>query len=626
MSRPTRPTLRFTALAGALAALALPAAARAAVFPAEPIDGPTNDLVSVGDLDLARDGTGAVAYVKRDGGVEHVYASRMVGGAFTAPERLDAALPTASSQPAVAASDGGRVAVAFVSGGTLWTSLRPTANAPFGAPQPIAAGGTDPSVDMSINGVAYVSYTAPGASAADVRVARLARDATQFVAVDGVLDIDPAREAGVGVGRSHVAISADGTAVVTWAEADHAWARRVFGTRISQAPQDLNVNDVQGLTGGGTADAVTIDIEDDSSYAWAVFRQRFSDGRSHVVARRLVGSAFEAPTLVDGLGVPGGADATELAIELNGRGEGIAATGAGAAGVFGAILHEDTFFPASRLGGGTNVSHPAVGIAENNDAFAAWLPGDGTTHLRSFDIDPTKRTPPPPGPESVLSRPELGPVDPDGGMDMAVNRAGDAAAVFVQAGADGRRLVYGVYDRPPGSLRTYTTSKFRKLARPLLSWQSSFDLWGAPAYQVLVDDQVVGQTTDTKLTPLAPVPDGMHSWKVIATDRRGQSATAPARPLRIDTLAPELTFSVTGAKRKGKPVTVRVKVADGSLATPAGSGVKLVRIAFGDGSFVLGRTGVHRYAKGGAVTVTVAASDVAGNGVTLTKRITIKKK
>src|SRR3954454_20157077 len=94
----------------ALAALT-PAQARAQanVFPGEVIDGPSADLVSVGDLDVARDGTGAVAYVRRDGGVEHIYASRLVHGGFGGPERVDAGLDTPGSQPAVAASDSGRV-------------------------------------------------------------------------------------------------------------------------------------------------------------------------------------------------------------------------------------------------------------------------------------------------------------------------------------------------------------------------------------------------------------------------------------------------------------------------------------------------------------------------------------
>ncbi|MDQ3631741.1 MAG: PKD domain-containing protein, partial [Actinomycetota bacterium] len=403
------------------------------------------------------------------------------------------------------------------------------------------------------------------------------------------------------------------------------YARRVFGTRLSAAPQELNVATLDGHA-GGAADLADVDIEDDSSYAWVVFRQAFDDGRAHVVARRLVGSAFETPVFVDGLGYPAPGDATETVVELNGRGEGIAAT-SGAGGVNGAIVHEDIFNPGRPLGPGTAVSKPAVGIAENNDAFAAWLPGDGSVQIRPYDINPARRLAPPPGPAAALSRPELGPVVPEGGMDMAVNRAGDASAVFLQEGADGRRLVAGVFDRVPGVFRTFTTAKFRKFARPPLSWQASFDLLGAVKYRVEVDGQPVGETTETKLTPLNPVGDGEHTWRVVAIDRRGQSSATPPRALRVDSVAPQVTFRVTGSRKRAKPIKVAVTAADGSLTAPSGSGIKAIRISWGDKTRVVsGRRASHRYARGGKYTIRVSATDVAGNAVAVTKRITVKKK
>ncbi len=617
---------RSTPFLAALALLLAPAGAQAAVFGGDVIDGPSPDIVSIGDVDVARDGTGAVVYLKRVEGVPHLFVSRLINGAFTAPERLDASLPAGAAQPVVAASDGGRVAVAFTSGGALHTVLRPNASTPFGGPLGIANAVSNPSIDMSINGVAYVSFTAPGASAADVRVARLARDAQSFALLPDVLDIAPAADAGAGnTGHSRVAVSADGTAVVIWGEADHVHARRVFGTRVSAAPQDLNVTTLDGHV-GGAANTGQIDIEDDSSYAWATFRQGFEDGRVHVVARRLVGSAFEAPVLVDGLGFPAAADAAESAIELNGRGEGIAATGAGPL-VNGAILHEDVFNAASNLGTASGASHPAVGIAENNDAYAAWIAADGSVQQRPYDIDPAKRLAPPPGPAAPLSNPAFGPVDNAAGMDMVVNRAGDSSAVFVQAGADGRRLVSGGFDRAPGTFRTYTTSKFRSFARPPLSWQASFELLGKLTYRVEVDGQPVGETQDTKLTTLNPVPDGVHTWRVVATDRRGQTASAPVRTLRIDSIAPAVSFKVTGKRQQRQQVKVAVTAADGSLTAPAGSGIKTVRIDFGDKTPVVsGRTASHRYAKRGMFTIRVSATDQAGNVVAKTLRVTIKKK
>src|SRR4051794_37430495 len=140
-------TLTLLALTAALAA---PSVARAGVFTGEVIDGPTPDIVSVGDVDVAHDGTGAVGYVRRDGPDEHVFVSRLVDGGFATPERLDAGLEPAGGQPAVAASDGGRLVVAFVNGGTVYASVRP-AGGGWGAPQPLGPG-SDPAADMSLNG------------------------------------------------------------------------------------------------------------------------------------------------------------------------------------------------------------------------------------------------------------------------------------------------------------------------------------------------------------------------------------------------------------------------------------------------------------------------------------------
>lgn len=164
---------RLTLAATLAAALAVPATADAAFFPAEVVDGPTADIVSVGDVDLSREGNGAMVYVKKIDGADHIVASRFIDGAFATPERVDNGLAAASSQPVVAASDGGRLAIAYVNGGSLWTIVKPRDATGFAAPTLVAEGGvSNPSIDMSINGATYVSFTQGG----DVKVARAERD------------------------------------------------------------------------------------------------------------------------------------------------------------------------------------------------------------------------------------------------------------------------------------------------------------------------------------------------------------------------------------------------------------------------------------------------------------------
>ena len=70
------------------------------------IHGPRTGSVSVGGVDLARHGYATVVYVKRDGGVPHIFASRFVRGTWQPPERLDAGLALPSSSPVVGVADG----------------------------------------------------------------------------------------------------------------------------------------------------------------------------------------------------------------------------------------------------------------------------------------------------------------------------------------------------------------------------------------------------------------------------------------------------------------------------------------------------------------------------------------
>ena len=76
-------------------------------------------------------------------------------------------------------------------------------------------------------------------------------------------------------------------------------ARRLTGLTLSAVAAGPLAPRLRGRPAGGDADSPDIDIEDDGSYAWVVFRQDIG-GRSRTIARRLVGSLFEAPAAIDG--------------------------------------------------------------------------------------------------------------------------------------------------------------------------------------------------------------------------------------------------------------------------------------------------------------------------------------
>jgi hypothetical protein len=231
---------------------------------------------------------------------------------------------------------------------------------------------------------------------------------------------------------------------------------------------------------------------------------------------------------------------------------------------------------------------------------------------------------PPPGPEAVLSTPEFGLVDEARGSTWRWTAAGTWPWPRSRPSGPSGRLVVASFDRPPGSFRTYSSGKLRRSNRPTLTWQAPFELWGALRYRVEVAGQVVGEVGETRMVPATPLPDGTHPWRVVATDRRGQAVASKVRYLRVDATAPQI--EATLRRGGGRTLRVTARVADGSLAAPTGSGVRTVEVLWGDGRRSTGRKLTHRYRRGGEYTVTVRATDKAGNVGTYVEKVRIKRK
>jgi hypothetical protein len=577
--------------------IALPATpARAAYFPADQIDGPSADIVSVGEVDFTRDGSGAVAYVKRDAGVNHIFVVRMSGGAWQPPERIDAGIDTASSQPVIGVADSGRVVAAFISGGQLYGTSRVPGATGWSAPVAIAASATDPALDLSLNGVGYVTYT----SAGDVLAARLARDATAWAPLEAPLDIDPADTSG----NSDVAVSADGVALGTFTEGNRVVARKLFATKVSQVPQVLNVDQVDGHI-GGAADSPDADVEDDSSFAWVVFRQTFDD-HQRVLARRLLGSTFDPPVVIDA-----GQSGSMPRIDLSERGEGTTAVATPDNGVVAGMLHLDAFGPPVRLDTPANALAPAPvpTIGENGASTVSWLQAATAAdapvvHGRHWIIDQTRRGYPVPEPDTIISNPAFGAVDATAGMDAAADRLGDSVTVFIQGTGPDRRLVAAEFDRVPGKFFGYVGTSYRSLQNRPLKWAAASEIWGAITYTVYIDGKPVGTTTATEFRPPVRVKDGKHRLQIVATDQRGQTATTKSTLLRVDDTPPSLHVHVM---RSGRTVTVSARAHDKR------SGLEKIVTSFGDGT--PDREGArmrHRYRRSGSFNLVVRAIDYAG--------------
>lgn len=625
---------RLTALL-AVALLALAAGpAAAGIFPGDPVIGPSPAVQSLGGIDLAPDGTGAVVATVQDGGVDHVFVRRLVNGAWSAQERLDGGLAGPSSQPVVAAGSGGRVMVAFANGGDIYVVTRASADGPDVTQRVWSGGGaSDPSIDLSVNGKGYLAFTAPGAGGHDVRVA-FSRDAGPWALVGAPLDANPGADAGAGTGRPRVGAPADGVAVVVWGEGGHVIARRVWGVQPSVVWADATAGlAVDGIP-AASADEPVLGVEDDDSFTGVAFRATFLVGgvpRTRVVYRRLRGSRFEGPVAVDLTPFASGGGSTGPSIAMAHGGDGLVmGTGEASFHAYGMILGGDGAPSAvgqlDTLGPSVAPLQAVAATATRYKMLAAWQlapPGavpviqgrywDGTT----FEA------------ETTLSKPGLGPANAALGFAASGDDLGDLAVAYAQEvpGA-GRAIAVATVDQPPGPFVIHRLKGFLRRARPVLSWTPSKEAWGG-YFRVTIDGVQVGLTGRRSFRTPA-LAQGLHTWQVTALDARGQAFAAPASTLRVDTVPPVVRMSLHGASRPKAALRLTVRASDAPPPVPAGtppiltSGVASVLVDWGDGTRQRILHGArHAYARPGRYRLRIVVTDRAGNRTTIRRTLRI---
>ncbi|HYV17146.1 MAG TPA: hypothetical protein VE972_14130, partial [Conexibacter sp.] len=526
--------LRLLALV--LLALASPcvlaAPAAAGIFAGDPVVGPSAALRTLDGLDLAPDGTGALVATIQDGGVDHVFASRLVNGAWGAPERLDGGLAAPSVQPAVAAEDDGRLAVAFVNAGNIYVAMRASRSAPWVRQTIWGHGGaSSPALDMSVNGKAYLVFTAPGAGGHDVRVA-FSRDAGPWTLAGAALDALPAADAGVGASRPQIAASADGVAIAVWGERGHVFARRVRGAQPSVTFADASAGlGVEGVA-ATTSDSPVVAAQDDDSFTAVAFRASFTVGgssRSRVVYRRLRGSRFEGATPLDILPFASGQGSVDPRVAIVGTGQGLAlGSGDSTFLSYAMQLRVDAgpgpIVQVDSLTASTAPTYAAVAAATARKMLVAWqlTPASGMPELHARYWAETAFQS-----ELVLSKPQYGPVLGARGLLSAGDDGGDLAVAYVQdVPGRGPAIAVATVDQPPARFAVKRMTRFQRTERPLLSWTVSREAWGR-YFRVTVDGVQVAITGRRSFRPRTPLAQGAHSWQVTALDRRGQAYVAP---------------------------------------------------------------------------------------------------
>jgi len=595
--------------------------ADAEYFPGETVDGPSPDIGALGGVALSRDSDGHVIYVKREAGANHVFVSFLAAGSPRQPRRLDTGQLTSSSQPRISSASKGRAVAVWVNGGSLWASVRPNGSSDWSAPEavysvtPTGDDVKNPSLSMGVSGAAHVAFEVGG----DLRVARLSRAGWNLI--DEPLDIERARTAN----DVDIRTSADGTALAAWSEAGHVYARRVLRTRLSQVPQEVGVPALDGRA-AGAADSPSVDIEDDSSYAWVTVRQDF-DGGSRVFARRLVGSELEPPVPIDtgtfGVAAP--------KLDMSGRGRGLAAVPIGGTNaVIGAPLNADNEWdPPQLIGGESDLPPAAVStLAENGRGTIAWQTRDpaGAPQLVARHWNARRFEHP-----ITISDPALGPVDAGAGIDAAADSFGNAVIAYVQGSGSARRVMVAVFDRAPRAVGGSNFDDWTRKRSFKLDWSRIDDPWGDIQYRVEVDGLPLTTTSRTSVIA-RDLPDGAHSYAIYAIDSRGQTSEGPDRALFVDGTAPTVEI-VARRSRMRRPANIVLSAFDGEAI--AGSGVKSVSIRYGDGgrqSLTVPRIGLvdeaklgYRYRRPGRYTVRVEVRDVAGNRRVASARVVVSR-
>ena len=621
-------------IAGSSAAFAGPARAQGPT-PGPPItvDGPSAGILTLGGLSVARDGTGGLVYLKNVAGVAHVFVSRLVGGAFQAPQQLDGSLAGPSSQPVIAAGNGGVLLVAFINGGVLYVVTRPGTTSQFLGPSAIYGGASNPSIQMTNFGKAYLAFTAVDGAGRDVRAAYYYSG--QWSLEPSALNALPADDAGTGAGRPAVAAAGDGVAIVVWGEQGHIYSRRVWATAPSIVYEQADVPSL-GAWREVSADQPDVASGGDSSYADVAFREVLTNGsqtQERVLMNRLHGSVYDGITQPDGLSTPGPEGADQPQVEETEYGHGLITSGRDSTDQVVATTLGDNGVTTGtvRVDSLQNASPPDAvpGIDGLFSGLIAWQhdPGaSGTPEIRARYWDTFTGF----GSELVLSSPALGPTDAAEGLATWGDVLGDAAVAWVQGPPGARAIEAAQLYQPPGGFGPTKSFRYARTLQPVLAWSAPSELWGV-RYVVSVDGAAVGQTTATALTVPTALPQGPHTWRVTAVNSDGLTSSTKTATVFVDTVAPTAQFTLTGAKQPRSSLHISVSYTDSPPGVPPAdaSGVASVVVNWGDHSIAhIHHAAVHAYLRPGLYLVRVTVTDRAGNATKLSKwiRIAVKRK
>jgi PKD domain len=140
------------------------------------------------------------------------------------------------------------------------------------------------------------------------------------------------------------------------------------------------------------------------------------------------------------------------------------------------------------------------------------------------------------------------------------------------------------------------------------------------------------QTDATAAQLATAIADGPHTYQLTATNPAGQQSLSGLGNLFVDTIAPVAGLRLSGTKLIGRRIQARVAYRDlppAGLPSTDASGVASVTIGWGRSTPVRIRRGVtrvdHTFLRPGRYTVTITATDKAGNVTRVAVKLEIKK-
>jgi hypothetical protein len=528
-----------------IAALAAVPAANAAVLPGQTLDGPSADIVAFGDVDLAPDGSGALAYLKVGTGTQdQVFVARRVGGVWQPPQEVSNGGNDAV-QPQVAAANGGRVVVAWrTATNNILAKVAPGGGQPFGSEITVHGDTNANNFDLDGNdtGIAYVAYHSQTGD--DIYASRIAGSSATHVGgayPAGKLQKDDGETAGGSdrQGGPQVAVDSTGNAVAVWAETrtgdDQAiFARRIAGTTPAAAAVQASVDTPLDGHDAKGSDNAAVDT-DGAGNAWVVFRENFTYAadKGRAIARRLVGGTFEGPLVADNGGADPGDCGTEFSgVAIDPSSQGYSAgffqcVGANNWKIFGAVLKPGAATPFALQSAPSNGVPPdsvAVAPVAGGAGLFAITNRAGTNPTDPFDLHARVATAGALAPPLTASNPAFGTVDTSARPAASADANGSGVIGYGQGAAAQKRILVATLDLPKsgggGGVNARPVISRLKLSRTTFRKGSKLPKASAKKYKT-------GTTIGFRLSETAKV---RLSFEAIKKGRRvGKKCKAPTR-------------------------------------------------------------------------------------------------